>query len=565
MFLLQGSNIKISGFKISGSNRSPYAGVNLSSCSNCIVENNILLNNARGIYLLRTSGTTVSKNNVASSGEFGIALQSATSNTISGNIASGNQRGVYFGTSDNNILSTNKVQSNSVYGFFICGLSDGNSVYNNYFNDTNMTIRNGAGNSYSTTKTAGVNIVGGPYIGGNFWGKPDGTGFSNTAVDANGDGISDSPYESITGSTNSDKLPLVITSASPNPQSPVANFGSNVTSGNAPLNIAFTDTSTGNPTTWKWNFGDGTANSTAKNPTHKYSTAGTYSVTLTVSNAAGSSNTITKTNYITVTSPVTPTPLAANFTSNATSGNSPLNIAFTDKSTGNPTTWNWNFGDGTANSTVKNPTHKYSTAGTYSVTLTVSNSTTGSSNTITKTNYITVTSPVTPIPPVAGFTGNATSGNAPLTVAFTDSSTGSPTSWNWNFGDGTANSTTKNPIHKYSTAGDYTVTLTVGNSAGTNTATKPNYIKVTTTTVAKPVVSFWASRTSGKAPITIGFTDASTNTPTAWKWSFGDGTYSTLKSPRHTYSKAGTYSVTLTASNAAGSVSKTRASYIKIT
>ncbi len=206
------------------------------------------MNNARGIFLLRTSGTTVSKNNVASSGEFGIALQSATGNTISGNTASGNQRGVYFGTSDNNILSTNKVQSNSVYGIFICGLSDGNSVYNNYFNNINMTIRNGIGNSYSTTKTAGTNIVGGPYIGGNFWGKPDGTGFSQTAVDANGDGISDSPYESITGSTNSDKLPLVITSASPNPQPPVASFASNATSGNVPLNVAFTDTSTGTPT-----------------------------------------------------------------------------------------------------------------------------------------------------------------------------------------------------------------------------------------------------------------------------------------------------------------------------
>jgi PKD repeat protein len=151
---------------------------------------------------------------------------------------------------------------------------------------------------------------------------------------------------------------------------------------------------------------------------------------------------------------------------------------------------------------------------------------------------------------------------------FTDTSTGSPTSWNWNFGDGTANSTQRSPAHLYSKAGNYTVSLTVKNAAGnSNTVTKANYIKATTgtTPLAPPVVSFWASRTSGTISTTIGFTDASTNTPTAWNWSFGDGTYSTVKSPKHIYSKAGTYSVTLTASNAAGSGTKTRYNYIKIT
>ena len=104
--------------------------------------------------------------------------------------------------------------------------------------------------------------------------------------------------------------------------------------------------------------------------------------------------------------------------------------------------------------------------------------------------------------------------------------------------------------------------------AGSNTTTKTNYIKVTannTNSSTVPVVSFWGSRTSGTAPLTIGFSDASTNTPIAWNWSFGDGTYSTVQNPRHTYSKAGNYSVTLNASNAAGMGTKTRANYIKIT
>jgi len=559
VFLLQGNSIKITGFKIIGSSRFSCTGINLSSCSNCTIENNKLLNNSRGIYLLRSNGNAVSKNNAANSGEYGIALQNATDNTISGNTFSYNQRGVYFGTSDDNILSNNTVQNNSVFGFFICGRSDRNLIYNNYFNNTNMTIRNGVGNAYNTTKSEGTNIVGGPYIGGNFWGKPDGTGFSETAVDKDGDGISDSVYKNITGSRRSDFLPL-IDPDSPAPILPVADFTSNVTSGNAPLTVSFADTSTGTLTAWKWSFGDGTY-STTKNPIHTYSAAGNYTVALTATNAAGS-NTTTKSNYVTVTAPITIKPPVASFWASRTSGTAPLTLGFTDASTNTPTAWNWSFGDGTY-STLQNPRHTYASAGTYSVTLTASNA--AGSGTKTRTNYITLTGTTTQ-KPVASFSSNATSGNTPLNVLFSDTSTGTPTAWNWNFGDGTTNSTVQNPTHTYSNAGSYAVTLTVSNSAGSSAVTKSNYITATApTTIKPPVVSFWASRTSGTAPLTLSFTDASTNTPTAWNWSFGDGTYSTLQNPRHTYASAGTYSITLTASNAAGSVTKIRSNYIQVT
>jgi PKD repeat protein len=415
-----------------------------------------------------------------------------------------------------------------------------------------MTIRTGVGNAYNTTKKAGTNIVGGPYIGGNFWGKPDSTGFSQTAVDKNGDGISDSVYKSITGSRLSDYFPLVIPKP-PAPVLPVAKFSSNNTSGNVPLNVAFTDTSTGTPTKWNWNFGDGTY-STVHNPVHTYSAAGNYAVTLTVSNAAGS-NTTTKSNYIKVTLPVQ-IPVVS-FWGSRTSGNVPLTLTFTDASTGSPTEWNWNFGDGTY-STVQNPRHIYSEAGNYTVTLTASNE--AGSGTKARPEYIKVTVPIQK--PVSDFSSNVTSGITPLNVAFTDKSTGKPTEWNWSFGDGIY-SPVKNPEHAYSKEGNYTVSLTVKNTAGSNTTTKSNYIKATLP-VQKPVVSFWGSRTSGTAPITIGFTDASTGSPTFWKWSFGDGTYSTVQNPRHIYSKAGTYSVTLTASNVAGTGTNTRSNYIKI-
>jgi len=337
-----------------------------------------------------------------------------------------------------------------------------------------------------------------------------------------------------------------------NPELPVASFTSNVTSGTVPLNIAFTDTSTNSPTSWKWSFGDGTANSTVKNPTHNYSKAGNYTVMLTAGNTAGS-NTVAKSSYIKVTPVQKP---VAGFTSNVTSGTVPLNVAFTDTSTNSPTSWKWSFGDGTANSTVKSPTHSYSKAGNYTVVLTSTNS--AGSNTATKTNYIKVTA----VKPVASFSSNVTLGTVPLNVAFTDTSTGTPTTWSWNFGDGTANSTVKNPTHGYSKVGNYTVVLTSTNSAGSSTAAKTNYIKVA---AVKPVASFSSNVTSGIVPLNVAFTDTSTNSPTSWKWSFGDGTAnSTVKNPTHSYSKAGNYTVILTATNTAGSSTVTKSSYIKV-
>jgi PKD repeat protein len=168
------------------------------------------------------------------------------------------------------------------------------------------------------------------------------------------------------------------------PPVPVANFTGTPTTGPAPLSVSFTDTSTGSPSSWIWMFGDmGAGNtSTLQNPTHTYLSAGTYSVNLTVTNAGGS-NTLIKTNYITVV-----TPPVANFTGTPLSGPAPLLVVFTDTSTGSPMDWNWTFGDiGAGNtSAVQNPSHTYTTAGTYSVNLTVTNA--GGSNSLIRTNYI---------------------------------------------------------------------------------------------------------------------------------------------------------------------------------
>jgi YVTN family beta-propeller protein len=247
---------------------------------------------------------------------------------------------------------------------------------------------------------------------------------------------------------------------------PDAAFTAPQTSGNAPLNVSFNDKSTGSPTSWKWYFGDST-NSTQQNPVHTFSKPGLYTVTLSASNAGGSSS-VTKSRYSTVLNGVN-APDAA-FSASPTSGSAPLNVSFTDKSTGFPTSWQWYLGDGT-NSTQKNPGCIFSKPGLYTVTLSASNA--GGSSSVTKSIYITVSNGVNA--PVAAISASPTSGSAPLSVSFTDKSIGSPTSWQWYFGDST-NSTQKNPVHIYSKAGKYTASLTVNNPGGSSTKTMSAYV-----------------------------------------------------------------------------------------
>ncbi len=326
---------------------------------------------------------------------------------------------------------------------------------------------------------------------------------------------------------------------------PVGDFSADRTSGNAPLTILFNDSSYNAPTSWVWDFGDGTT-STDQNPVHTYAADGNYSVNLTVANSYGS-NSFAKTGYILVSSGVP----VGYFTANKTSGNAPLTIKFTDTTTINPTSWVWDFGDGTT-STDQNPVHTYVADGNYSVNLTVANS--YGSNSFVKTGYILVSSGV----PVGNFTANKTSGNAPLTVKFTDTSTINPASWVWDFGDNST-STDQNPVHTYAADGNYTVNLTVANVYGNNSIGKTGYITVSS---GVPVANFTANITTGYPSLTVQFTDTSTINPTSWSWDFGDGTTSTEKNPLHIYSTYGTYTVSLTAANGYGSNTQTKSDYI---
>jgi PKD repeat protein len=174
-----------------------------------------------------------------------------------------------------------------------------------------------------------------------------------------------------------------------------------------------------------------------------------------------------------------------------------------------------------------------------------------------------VVSELPEVPPVAAFSGTPLSGAAPLTVAFTDASTGTPTSWAWQFGDG-GTSTAQNPSHQYAAAGNYTVTLATTNPFGSDSEVKAGYVTVTSP-VSPPVAAFSGTPLSGTAPLTVAFTDASTGSPTSWAWQFGDGGTSTAQNPSRQYAAAGTYTVTLTATNAGGSDPEVKTGYVTVT
>jgi PKD repeat protein len=257
--------------------------------------------------------------------------------------------------------------------------------------------------------------------------------------------------------------PLIFDIMSP----PVASFSRNPSSGTEPLNVQFTDQSSNNPSAWYWSFGDG-SHSTYQNPNHTYSSAGSFNVSLTASNAAGG-DTETWNACVTV-DPAGQAPVAS-FTSDVTSGPAPLTVHFTDQSTNNPTSWEWNFTDG-GMSTEQNPIHVYQTPGTYSVYLSVVNA--YGADAVWQMDYIHVQGD----PLESNFTADVTSGPSPLTVNFTDLSTGNPTLWSWNFGDG-IHSNLQNPSHTYESVGVYNASLWVEDGVTGDELNRPQYITVT--------------------------------------------------------------------------------------
>jgi len=154
----------------------------------------------------------------------------------------------------------------------------------------------------------------------------------------------------------------------------------------------------------------------------------------------------------------------SNFSSNVTSGNLNFSVQFYDNSTNTPTAWNWSFGNGYF-SELQNPVFVVNgSTGHRTISLNASNG--DGFNTKTVVDYLTVNNATAS----ASFTASPVTGNIPLTVQFTDTSTGSIMSYNWSFGDGLF-STSASPSHIYTTQGTYTATLTVTNDGGSDAST----------------------------------------------------------------------------------------------
>ena len=159
--------------------------------------------------------------------------------------------------------------------------------------------------------------------------------------------------------------------------------------------------------------------------------------------------------------------------------------------------------------------------------------------------------------PIADFTAAPTSGDRPLSVAFSDTSANAPTFWYWDFGDGIG-SFVQDPTHEYETPGTYTVSLTARNAHGENMTNKTNHITVN----AVPLAAFAGDPVFGAAPLSVQFTNLSLFGPDGFVWDFGDTGSSTQPDPLHVYAAPGFYTVSLSVSNQWGTDVAVKTNYI---
>ncbi len=287
-----------------------------------------------------------------------------------------------------------------------------------------------------------------------------------------------------------------------------------------------------------WSFGEFGSTSLLQNPTYTYSSDGTYNVTLLVLSTDGSLSCSSS-----ITNPVTiyPNPIS-NFT-NPSIGCVNSDITFTNLSSISPPSqiinYVWNFGDNIV-SNVPNPTHTYTSTNTFNITLT---STSNFGCVSTFQNSI-VINPLS----VVSFLPNSGSGCPPLTLDFIDQSSGVINSWNWSFGDG-AFSNLQNPQHTYNTTGVYQVTLQVTTINGcVSTSNSPTMVMVHPTPTS--IFSVYPIELDEYNPV-VNLENYSIGA-SSYIWNFGDGAYSTLSNPQHSYNYSGSFIIELEVENQFG-------------
>ncbi len=344
------------------------------------------------------------------------------------------------------------------------------------------------------------------------------------------------------------------------PVAPVAKTGGPYT-GTAGSAVHFDGTGSFDPggaaLTYEWDFGDGTTHGAGATVDHTYDNDGVFTVTLTVS-----SGTLTGSATTTATIGKAAQPPVANAGGPYT-GIAGTPIEFDGSGSTDPDggtlTFSWDFGDGSPAGEGVQPTHTYAHEGGYGVVLTVSNGTQSSSATTMATILI------APVAPIA-HAGGPYVGTEGSPVHFDGSASSDPQNraltYRWNFGDGSPEAEGVEPSHTYARAGLFTVTLTVSNGSLTNSAT-------TTATIARvavPPIANAGGPYAGTEGSPVHFDGSRSSDPDGgtltYRWEFGDGSEGEGAQPSHTYTRAATYTVTLTVSNASLSSVATTAAVI---
>ena len=270
-------------------------------------------------------------------------------------------------------------------------------------------------------------------------------------------------------------------------------------------------------------------------------------------------------------------PTAA-FTVNSTTGTTASTISFADQSPNSPNAWQWKFSPNTVtylagtSALSQNPQVSFTANGVYSVKLVVSNS--AGADSLNKASYITISNVV--VKPTAAFTQSAAGGMAGTSINYTDQSTNIPTSWIWTVTPnyvtylGGTNAASQNPQIQFDSIGIYSVKLRASNSAGADSITKASSVTITRRDTT-PVAAFAASSIVGTTDSVFTFTDLSTHRVASWLWTISPSTFSyqagtgaTSQNPVVKFSKAGKYTVTLAATNPAGTGSAIKTDYITI-
>ena len=293
--------------------------------------------------------------------------------------------------------------------------------------------------------------------------------------------------------------------------------------------IVFTDSSivgNGTITTWNWDFGDGTTNISSPTPTHQYSLAAAYPVSLIVGSNHGCADTVSRLIAI-EQSPV------YQITSNPTCFGSPTsyNVVFTNSPPVNPG-YLWDFGDSTS-SAQPLPAHFYQQPGTYTTVLTISNLDNGCSYTQTAASIINEN-------PVASFTvQNVCTGYPFIPVDSSYVNNGIITEWQWDAGVyGTF--TGSNIQFMTNTADTFPLKLVVTNDKGCRDSLTQTLVSYTL-----PTVSFNPDALYGSPPLTVNFSNNSS--PGTYLWDFGNGSVVTgVENPSQIFSDTGLFNVTLT-------------------